>query len=80
LLDIPPIYPWRFRFGNASLSIVDVLPFQPNADQTDGSRGVESGDATQQLTRSSLMLFNDTCHWSLPVTLPRAQAGPSISN
>lgn len=81
LLDIPPIYPWRFRFGNASLSIVEVLPFQPSVEQTNGSAGeIELGDAPKQLTRSSIMLFNDTCHWSLPVTIPQAQAAQAISN
>lgn len=70
LLDIPPTYPWRFRFGNASLSIVEVLPLRSGL----GYDSAEAGDDSKQTTRSSLMLFNDTCHWSMAEAGQRAAA------
>lgn len=50
LLETTPIYPWRFRLNNASLSIVEVLTPQ------DG--------LPRPRVRAVLTLLNDTCHWS----------------
>ncbi len=73
LLDIQPTYPWRFRFGNASLSIVEVLPLGSGL----AYESTEAAEGAKQATRSSLMLFNDTCHWTIAEAGPRT--GPRLS-